>query len=143
LLLHALSGKTCSLCYWDCFFLQPIREDVWFTHIIGGYAQFIGTCSCVRRQVLVANVKRWEPSSWEVVGYLSAHVCSWLWTYHPEGWVDTVYLLAWSFIGTCSCVRRQVLVPNAKRWETSSWEVVGYLSAHVCSWLWTYHPEGE
>jgi len=22
--------KTCSFGYWDCFFLQPVREDMWF-----------------------------------------------------------------------------------------------------------------
>jgi len=71
-------GKTCSLCYWDCFFLQPVREDVWFTHFSGGYAPFIGTCSCVRRQVLVPNAKRWETGLREVAGYLLAHACSWL-----------------------------------------------------------------
>jgi len=77
------------------FFLQPVREDVWFTHFSGGYVSFIETCSCVRRQVLVPNAKRWETGSWEVARYLPAHVCSWLWTYHPEGRVDVVYLLAW------------------------------------------------
>jgi len=74
----SLSGKTCGLLIFS-----------------GGYLPFIGTCSCFRRQVLVPNAKRWETGSWEVAGYLSAHVCSWLWTYHSEGRVDVVYLLAW------------------------------------------------
>ena len=26
---------------WDCFFLPPVRKDVWFTHFSGGYARLL------------------------------------------------------------------------------------------------------
>jgi len=85
-------GKTCSL---GLLFPTACQERRVVYSFFRRVCAFIGTCSYVRRQVLVPNAKRWETGSWEVAGYLPAHACFWLWTYHPEGRVDVVYLLAW------------------------------------------------